>query len=129
MLELIEFIKSVGFPIVAAIAIWKLLDRSANKLLDASLHNSDKQADSMSRLADSHEKTADSLEKLTDIVSVKMDPSGDPKYRHHVFSAHKTEQALLRYADAFQAKADALGCGDTVRPHVAAMKHELTTQH
>lgn len=120
-----RLIGNLGVPAVFMLAVVYVLLKYAPRLVAAHLdfiEAAKHQGQQCVELQSRHEET---LDAILELVAEKMDPRGDAKYRDHVFSTVRTNEALLEFANVVEELAKGTPQEPQIDTHVRAIRESL----
>lgn len=120
-----RLISNVGIPAVFMLTIAYVVAKYAPKVVTAHLeflNAAKRQGEQCLKLQAQH---AESLLAILALMRDQDHPRGDPKYRDHVFSTVRTNQALMRFADTLEELTRGSTHEAQIAPHLRAIREIL----
>ena len=121
-----RLIGNLGVPAVFMLGVLYVLAKYAPKVVAAHLdfiEAAKRHGEQCVALQSRHEET---LDAILELVAEKMDARGDAKYRDHVFSTVRTNQALVQFADVVEELARGSAQESQVAVHLKAIQETLS---
>lgn len=123
-----RLIGNLGIPAVFMLVLLYGMATQGPKLVTAHLEFLETVKLHSEQVMHLQEQHSETLDRIVEVVTQKLDPSGDIRFKDHLFSNSRTNAALARYADVVEALLPDGGQTVLVEPHLRAVRQILSKE-
>ncbi len=123
-----RLIGNLGIPAVFMLVLLYGMATQGPKLVTAHLEFLETVKLHSEQVLHLQEQHSETLDRIVDVVTQKLDPVGDARFKDHLFSNSRTNAALARYADVVEALLENGGQTMLVEPHLRAVRQILSKE-